>query len=592
MQLIFAQPEGFWGLLGLPAIIAIHFLQQQRHVVSSSTLFLLEQLLPASQRSRQFDWIRSSRQLWLQLLVVCIVSLILSDPHFIGQGTVQRVGILLDDSMSMRAAKERIARELPSKITSLASQAETTEWLLLGSAPPLRTLYRGINRNRLLKALEEWDPLSTSHDLVQSAIHARRLVGSKAVLIAVSDQHHKLDEGVHEIGFGKQIENCALSSPSFTQKDGVLFFKVIAKNYGKEVQKRSWWIENPSEKGTAQTIELAPGAQKTLHGKFPEGSERIEIHLSPDDFTEDDLLPLVRPTPPELSVYESVDSAHSWFVHSVEATLKRVRHATVEEHADVAVQSIESSSDSLPNIPAILLSRSAAPGTISRRQPIIVEQHPLVAHLAWDTLLASPTMLMPFKENDIPLLWQGSTPIVILRESNQPQLLINFDIARSNADKIPAFVIMIYRFLENQRNSKLTTHSGNIPSDARIWSNALRVTDSLRYQREDLQSNPQEIATIAPHALGSLKSPSLPGFFALFRNNDRVFLGASYLADSRESDFSRAETFAEESPAQATMSQRYFQDPAYPLLLFAILCALLWMSWLRWGGTRLGKEAL
>src|SRR5262249_62277680 len=72
MTPIFANPAGLWALLAVPAILAIHFLQQRARIARTSTWFLIEKLAPDSARGRTWDRLRSSRTLWLQLLAVLI----------------------------------------------------------------------------------------------------------------------------------------------------------------------------------------------------------------------------------------------------------------------------------------------------------------------------------------------------------------------------------------------------------------------------------------------------------------------------------------------------------------------------------------
>ena len=74
MPLIFANPLGFWALLGIPAVLLIHFLQRESRRLPISTLFLLEHIDRESVKGRQFDRLRQSIPLWLQLLGVVILT--------------------------------------------------------------------------------------------------------------------------------------------------------------------------------------------------------------------------------------------------------------------------------------------------------------------------------------------------------------------------------------------------------------------------------------------------------------------------------------------------------------------------------------
>src|SRR6266852_6859515 len=101
--LTFANPWGFLALLGVPAILAIHFLQRESRRVVSSTVFLLEQLSPVSARGRRIERLRNSIPLWLQLLAVLLLAWLLAQPRWLRKDSTQRVIAVLDSSVSMTA---------------------------------------------------------------------------------------------------------------------------------------------------------------------------------------------------------------------------------------------------------------------------------------------------------------------------------------------------------------------------------------------------------------------------------------------------------------------------------------------------------
>src|SRR5688500_14225516 len=103
---LFANPAGLWVLLGLPAIVAIHFLQQRARVVRTSTWFLIEKLAPDSARGRTWDRLRTSRAFWLQLFAVILAAWVLGEPRWVREQSAQTVVIVLDASVSMQAFRE------------------------------------------------------------------------------------------------------------------------------------------------------------------------------------------------------------------------------------------------------------------------------------------------------------------------------------------------------------------------------------------------------------------------------------------------------------------------------------------------------
>lgn len=103
MMPLFANPAGFWALLGVPAILAIHFLQQRAKVARTSTWFLIEKLAPDSARGRTWDRLRTSRTLWLQLYAVLVATWLLVAPRWVRAESAQTIVVVLDSSAAMEA---------------------------------------------------------------------------------------------------------------------------------------------------------------------------------------------------------------------------------------------------------------------------------------------------------------------------------------------------------------------------------------------------------------------------------------------------------------------------------------------------------
>ena len=112
MDLSFGNVAGFWALLGIPAVVAIHFLQRRSRVLVVTTLFLLEQMRRESETGHRFQRLRTSVPLWLQLLMVLLLTWLLVRPRWLRAESVQRVAIVLDASASMQASRERALEEL------------------------------------------------------------------------------------------------------------------------------------------------------------------------------------------------------------------------------------------------------------------------------------------------------------------------------------------------------------------------------------------------------------------------------------------------------------------------------------------------
>ena len=71
----FANPLGLLALLGIPAVLAIHFLQRKARELPVSTLFLLDHTRREAAGGRRFERLIPSIPLWMQLLAVLLLIL-------------------------------------------------------------------------------------------------------------------------------------------------------------------------------------------------------------------------------------------------------------------------------------------------------------------------------------------------------------------------------------------------------------------------------------------------------------------------------------------------------------------------------------
>ncbi|MEI7928904.1 MAG: BatA domain-containing protein [Verrucomicrobiales bacterium] len=107
-----ANPYGLWALIGLPVVIAIHFLQRKSIVLHVSTLFLLEKTQRESASGRRFDRLMNSVPLWMQLLAILLLTWLLCEPRYQKPRSTQRIAVVLDSSASMAVFKDRMLEQL------------------------------------------------------------------------------------------------------------------------------------------------------------------------------------------------------------------------------------------------------------------------------------------------------------------------------------------------------------------------------------------------------------------------------------------------------------------------------------------------
>ena len=559
-MLSFGNPLGLLALLAIPAILAIHFLQRESRRVITSTLFLLEPLAPESAQGRRFERLRNSLPLWLQLLTVLFVTWLLVQPRWLSPQSTHRVAIVLDSSVSMLPFRDELLRNLDAQTARLAGAAARTEWHLMGTDVTRAKLYSGADRTALLAAVRDWKPHLGAHDFTPALQMAQGVLRGSGTVVFASDRASAVPEGVRLLAVGRPLENCGFAGATV---DGSQW-RVLVRNYSRTAQRRTWWVEAKGQQSQAQELTLEPGQSVALNGAMPEGADACEVILSGDEFPLDDRLPVVQPQPKRLEIASTANAPFADFFNQLLESVEAADPASGK--GDVGLAVYNPFAPALPDSTAIVFVADPAPSTKLLAGNVVAENHALNAESNWSGLVARETMRVAAKPGDQTLVWQGDRPLVFLREEGATSLLVvNFDLRASNAARLPAFVLMLHRFIEQVRNGKIAAESRNVQ------------TNQLLTVAIDPALPPPTInGEIAP----TLRAPAEPGFFEV-KQGERVLLrGAAQFADAREADFREAATIDGLGDAAGRLVEQHsepdFLAPLWALLLSGAMVA----SWM------------
>ena len=556
MDLSFANPAGWWALLAVPVILAIHFLQRQSRRVVTSTLFLFDALRPVSAQGQRVERLRSSLPLWLQLAAVVLLAALLAGPRTLRRDARQRVVVVLDSSVSMGAFRDELARELPTHLRVLARTAAQTEWHLLETDPARPTLYAGTELSGLLAALGGWTPRLGTHDFTPALQAARGLAGASGLTVFVTDRKADVPEGVETLAVGHPLDNCGWVGVSVEGER----WRALVQNHAATAQTRTWHLELDDTPGPETTLTLAPGQIRTLAGAFPAGKNRCTLVLSGDAFALDDRLPLVRPEPKRLALFVGGgDKVPADFLKRFADSVPQADTAGSEAAADLRLDVFSPGASAKPAIlfaPAAPDSKTYLPG-----EPL-AENTPLTAGLVWNGLLCKATDPLPTQPGDQALVWQGERPLIFLRGTGTGRVLVvNFDLGQSNADRLPAFVVLLGRFVESVRAEKVA------------------------FERRNAETN--QLLDVAADDGPLSRAPAAPGFFEVRQGGNVRLEGAAHFADPREADFKDAASFDTlEGKAARLRESRSRDDVLWPVFALAVGAALLagWWAVGRGGG--------
>jgi len=582
MSLIISNPIGLWALLGIPAVLVIHFLQHEARRFQASTLFLLEHLAQESTEGRVFERIRNSAQLWLQLLAVLLLTWLLIQPRWQRPDSFQRIVVVLDSSVSMTAYQSRVADQVGPTLRRLDRAAATTEWRLIESDSTRPTLYAGTDLSELLLRMGAWNPRLGTHDVSPALDLARSLAGARGTVILVSDHMRNVSSRtVGLIGVGKPFSNLGFTGLRVSGDGGEQAWHAMVRNHGANPAVTTWHAVAGETESPRQPLELGPGESRVLKGSFPPDVQQMTLQLGGDEFTLDDQLHLLRPIPKRLEILSKVSGEDRELVGKFVGSIANAKEVGLEARHDIEIVHYEPGRLPVPVGADICIPRSAGGFETLTAGLIVQEKHELTDGLTWQGLLCRPVGGLEVDERVTVLVWLGKQPILALREdAGARQLIVGFTLAGSNADRLPAFVILLHRFVEQVRLEKKVRESRNVEANQR-----LELAVDIEGPELILQSLGIESAASYPSRQAALvRAPREPCFFTVRQGERDVFRGAARFADAREADFREASSFDQVGESAEMIEVEHSRsDPWIPMWI-ALVAAALMLSWVLPGG--------
>lgn len=579
MSFFLANPWGLLALAAVPAIVAIHFLQEQSRRVRTSTLFLLEHAQPTREGGVRLERFRNSLPFWMQILAVCALAWLLADPRWVRAQARQTVAVVLDSSASMLAFRRETLDGLAARLQSWEVAADRTDWHLLETGPRRPPLYAGRSITDLLAAAEErWQPVLGSHAFNDAIIAARALVPADAGgVILVTDRPVSVPTDVAVLSVGEPFDNVGFSGGSVDVTAGKAAWRVLVTNHGDAPQTREIAVRAAGASGLvdgaslspASPLDLGPKQSRSLMAEWPaDGRDRLVLTLRPDRFAFDDALPLVKPVPRRVRLLNRLSGPVGELLGKMASVVDGVDLVAAGDEPDLVIDAWGAE----PTVSSVLVAGDDAVNEETKPafDPawVAAEDHPLVRDLGWGGLLSGPAGDVAFTPADVPLLWKGARPLAFLhttggaRERRTESLVLNWDVANSTAARTSAVVVMIARFVERVREQ--------IP---RGWTENVETGQAI-----PLPGGRQT------------RAPETPGFFSVplavaAGDARQVMIGAAQFADARECDFRGAAPIDTlDTIRMERIVKRSVEDPWAPLWV-AVAAAALLVAW-GWRGGR------
>ena len=583
----FSSPTALWCLLGIPVVLAIHFLQRrsQREVIT--TLFLLQQLRRESETGNRIERLRPSIPLWLQLLMVLLLTWLLAGPRWLKNEVVQRMAIVMDSSASMQAFRAEAESSVKLALGTLAGPLSRSELTLLSSDPAEPTLYHGSSALELQAGLKAWQPLLGVHDFASSLRTARRLVGEAGSVLFITDHvsESKLPFEAALLSVGSDKANVGWAGVTVEEKDGQTIWRALLCNHSRTAQVREWRAGSGDKFSGWTKLTLAVGETRTLSGPFLEGAAEkgLMLQLTPDAFTLDDQLPVLLPKPKVLGL--QLPNGQKDGAEEVRELFEKFEHTQTMAASEADLRVIvwpPSTALGGDENACVFSSPSKVERVALLRGAIVGEAHPLIDGLNWQSLLVHDGMVVPRDERDRVLLWQGERPLISLRrtEFGAQQLFCHFDLISSNARKLPALAVLLHRFLEQMRQEEVAFEAENF--DVRQRLIVAHLTGEKAAPLTIITQTPMSRVEVPLAQAHLLRAPSQPGFFEVEQAGTLLLRGSAHFADTREADLKMAKSFQDLASLKTAQTDTVMEsDPLWRLWLLVILAALLASWW--WG---------
>lgn len=525
-----------------------------------------------------------SRAMWLQLLAVLLCAWILLQPRFVREASSQSIAIILDDSLSMAPFGDDALAAARDKIKEYKSRARRTQWLIAGSSERKASLYRGDDAEAAIRSLDNWRPSRGSHEVVEMLSGVNSSLGQNGVSWFITHAEGRTPEGQATVGVGRPLANVGFVGTIFQQEGRKKGWRVAIRNHSAAPQTRTMTVTVAGVKGAELVLNMEPNAVvEELISSPGEGVECV-VSLTPDEFTTDDVLPLIEPRPRPMGVSVEVAGKAGAFFRKLVATLPGLKSVPPAQ-AGLRIVSAARLAALVEAEAKKELGKDAGrePGKVSwlavsanppdRKNllatPIVSDRDPLSEGLTLGALLSPGPVQEQVPESAQIVYWQGGKPLVWRQGS---ALVLNWGWEESNADRLPAVVLLMRRYMEEARLGQKGSAVVNVPLNSEF---DVVGADELFVKKAPFHAV-QSAELVLP-----CRAPEEASFFQIKKGGEEILSGCSYFDDVPQGDFSACSVFFKDIP-QAIKEAREamaLPDPLVPLWIVLIMGVLIWSWW-------------
>jgi hypothetical protein len=292
-------PWALWGLLAVPALLAIYWLRNRFRQVPVSSLMLWREQKEARQGGFRIRRLQTPLLFFLELLALVLMVGAAAGPSVSMPSAHRPLVVVLDNSFSMQAGGNESARVLAEK--ALLEELDrgirySVRFVLAGETAqlvgePARTT------SEARAILTGWHCQSAAARLPEAMALARALGGDDANILILSDQPpaFDLDKGqVQWWAFGKARPNIAFVNASRTMRDNQDRCLFEIANLAPQAQDSVIVVKTKDGAIVHQsTLRLGPRETQRLVLQLKDETPEVYAQLEPDDLEFDNQVVLL-----------------------------------------------------------------------------------------------------------------------------------------------------------------------------------------------------------------------------------------------------------------------------------------------------------
>ncbi len=234
----FLNIAGLWGLLGIPVLILIYIIKPkfQEKLVTSTFIWKLSRKYKKKSLPVQLT---NLLLLFVQLLIICAISLILARPVIITEDGAAEKVVILDASASMLVEGEKGNRfeEAKSQICALADEMESYgRMTVILAAGESRTLIARSDSEQSVKAaVEKAECTYGKADLNHAFLLAEEVLNEnpEAAVYLFTDKQYEENESIQVVNVAEEAWNVAVTSMEAVKTaNREIGFSVEVTSYG------------------------------------------------------------------------------------------------------------------------------------------------------------------------------------------------------------------------------------------------------------------------------------------------------------------------------------------------------------------------